>query len=139
METQTQKKKCSQCLHSLPIHCFGVNSSSSDGYNYTCKSCRNIKRKYHYKKDSIDLNQLPQKFRNKEILEKIAGDKVLCTECGHEVHINFFEKDSKVKISKGGELVLALEINDTDVPYVREVLDFHLKELDMTLISEHNS
>lgn len=138
METQTQKKKCSQCLLKLPIHSFGVNSSSSDGYNYTCKSCRNIKRRYHYKKNSIDLNQLPQKFRNKEILKKIDGDKALRTECGQEVNIHFFEKESTVKIHKDNELILALEISDNDVSYVREILDFHLKELDMTLISEHN-
>lgn len=139
METQTQKKKFSQCFSNLPIHSFGVNTSSSDGYNYTCKSCRNIKRKYHYKRDSINLNQLPQKFRNKEILKKVDGDETMRTECGHEVKINFFEKESKVKIHKDDELVLALEIRDNDVPYVRDILDFHLKELDMTLISEHNS
>ena len=82
METQTQKKKCSQCQYDLPIYSFGLNCSSSDGYNYTCKTCRNTKRKYDYKKSSVDLNQLPQKFRNKEILKTINGDTKFNSECG---------------------------------------------------------
>lgn len=134
MKTQTQIKKCSQCQNGLPIYSFGIDCSSSDGYNSTCRTCRNIKRRYSYKKCSIDLNQLPQKFRNSEILKKISGNGTLKTECGHEVLINLFEKESKVKIHKDDELVLGLEINDNDISYVREVLDFHLRELDMILI-----
>ena len=58
-ESQSQKSKtCQTCRRRLPIYYFGILQSSSDCYNYTCKECRNYRRRQAYKKTE-DFEYIP--------------------------------------------------------------------------------
>lgn len=35
------EKQCTKCNKILPIEAFGINKANKDGYNHTCKSCKN--------------------------------------------------------------------------------------------------
>jgi hypothetical protein len=134
MKTQTQKKKCSQCLNEIPLYHYGVDTSSKDSYNNTCKACRNIKRKFNYKPTSINLNQLPLKLRNKEILKNIQGSSSFETIGCHTLTITKKPNEFEVRIRIEGDLVLGLDICGNDLIHLRDTITYHLENLKLTLI-----
>lgn len=135
METQTQLKICKSCSNELPYYSFGVDRNSPCGFNGTCKSCRNIKRKYSYRNESVDLNQLPRKMRNKEILKSLKDNSTFPTESGHIINFQMTEMDTKIRVMKNDVLILGLDIQDFDFNYLREIILYHLDKLQLTLIT----
>lgn len=76
-ETQFQKvKSCNACKRTLPIHFFGIRKFSKDGYNPTCKDCRNFRRRQAYKTpDNSDDPCYPLNEHNKKFLWTISESK----------------------------------------------------------------
>lgn len=76
-ETQNQKvKSCNACKRSLPIHYFGIRKFSEDGYNHTCKDCRNFRRRLAYREPANNDDPcFPLNDHNRKFLWTISGSK----------------------------------------------------------------
>lgn len=58
-ESRTQKvKSCTSCKRSLPLYFFGLRKCAVDGLNYTCKECRNFKKRQTYNIEAIEQTSI---------------------------------------------------------------------------------
>lgn len=92
-------KNCNSCRRLLPLESFGLLKSSRDMFNYTCRDCRNYKRRANFHKNSDELI-LPLNKNNLKVLNDV-------------IHMNNVEIPSLL-LNKGKLATLHLERQDQD-------------------------
>ena len=87
-------KECNLCFESLPDNCFGLNKRTKDGFNNSCKECRNQLKRYQYQPLADHPLIRPLSLNNRLTLEKAfacANKQLITIPCNddHSLELEF--------------------------------------------------
>jgi hypothetical protein len=96
-------KVCSKCKIKKTLCEFGILKSSSDGYNYCCKTCKNsyyVKKVKIFLEDNIKKCSTCSELKNKEYFSKNKnskdGFKSSCKDCLNLKNRNYLKQNPEV-------------------------------------------
>lgn len=102
-------KYCPHCQRTLPLADFNKDKYQRSGYDYYCRTCRNIKKMNKLRgyekpeaKEPVQIQPKNLAFnvdkKPNPVIETPDGKKLLkCKSCGTEKHLDEFHKDSRNK------------------------------------------
>jgi hypothetical protein len=92
-----QTKICCDCKKELPFTSFNINKEKKDGLQYSCRECRKIYNKIHYKQNKEKYKNQVIQYRknNKERYQKYKST-LKCNQCNekHPSCLQFHHKDN---------------------------------------------
>lgn len=136
-QSQSQKSKvCQTCRRELPVNYFGILKSSSDCYNYTCKECRNYRRRQAYKKTE-DFEYIPPlRDHNDMILNLIQTNQLLTPvksimqPSGEKIDVTIEKSPTGITVtaSNAEKMIASLQFSDMNLEIIKPYLhDFFFK------------